>query len=319
MAKNSIRDFDSSSGNNTDIQSVNVAEGCPPSGINNAIRELMADLADVNSGAVALQTPAADGLTIGTSNLDMNGNEIILDADGDTSITADTDDRVDIRVAGADLVRITSTGLVVGGTLDQSVTTGVGGNSGLLVAGSDTATNVANNSSANITIANTNGTTDNTAAVHFARQDTDGTPNYASASIVAQMGAQTTGQYSTGSLHFLTSTSANAAPSEKMTIAENGDVTMTGVLSAAATESKAANGYVKLPSGIYIQWGVNGATTGGGSTHSFPVAFPNNVWVITGSPNNDTTGVEIKSTSLSQFKLTSAGGTPSINWIAIGN
>ena len=32
----------------------------------------------------------------------MNGNELILDADGDTSITSDTDDQIDIKIAGAD-------------------------------------------------------------------------------------------------------------------------------------------------------------------------------------------------------------------------
>ena len=35
-------------------------------------------------------------------NTDFNGNEILLDADGDTSITADTDDQIDIKIAGAD-------------------------------------------------------------------------------------------------------------------------------------------------------------------------------------------------------------------------
>lgn len=103
------------------------------------------------------------------------------------------------------------------------------------------------------------------------------------------------------------------------TVSMSGAVSIAGVLTAGATESQSANGYVKLPSGIYIQWGTNTASTGGGSTHSFPVTFPSNAWVITGSPNNDTTGVEIKVVSTSQFKLTSAGGTPSINWIAIGN
>lgn len=103
------------------------------------------------------------------------------------------------------------------------------------------------------------------------------------------------------------------------TVSMSGAVSIAGVLTAGATESQSANGYVKLPSGIYIQWGTNTASTGGGSTHSFPFTFPSNAWVITGSPNNDTTGVEMKIVSLSQFKLTSAGGTPSIHWIAIGN
>ena len=35
-------------------------------------------------------------------NRDINGDELILDADGDTTITADTDDQIDIRIAGAD-------------------------------------------------------------------------------------------------------------------------------------------------------------------------------------------------------------------------
>ena len=48
------------------------------------------------------------------AKFDLDGTELILDADGDTSITADTDDRVDIKVAGSDVVHVTSTGLSVG-------------------------------------------------------------------------------------------------------------------------------------------------------------------------------------------------------------
>jgi hypothetical protein len=41
-------------------------------------------------------------------NRDINGDELILDADADTSITADTDDQIDIRIAGADDFTITA-------------------------------------------------------------------------------------------------------------------------------------------------------------------------------------------------------------------
>jgi hypothetical protein len=41
---------------------------------------------------------------------DINGSEFVLDLDGDTSFTADTDDEVDIRVGGADKSTIKSTG-----------------------------------------------------------------------------------------------------------------------------------------------------------------------------------------------------------------
>lgn len=64
MAKNSIRDFSATASSNTDIQSVDIDENCAASGINNAIRELMADLADVDSGTVALTSPQADNMTV---------------------------------------------------------------------------------------------------------------------------------------------------------------------------------------------------------------------------------------------------------------
>jgi len=41
-----------------------------------------------------------------TTGLDLNGTEFILDADGDTSITADTDDQIDVKVAGTDQITI---------------------------------------------------------------------------------------------------------------------------------------------------------------------------------------------------------------------
>ena len=44
--------------------------------------------------------------------VDLNGVELILDADQDTSITADTDDQIDFKVGGSDLLRITATALV---------------------------------------------------------------------------------------------------------------------------------------------------------------------------------------------------------------
>jgi len=66
MAKNSIRDYANTAASNTDVQNINIDEGCPPSNINNAIREVMADLADVNDGTIALTSPVADGLSTDT-------------------------------------------------------------------------------------------------------------------------------------------------------------------------------------------------------------------------------------------------------------
>jgi hypothetical protein len=43
---------------------------------------------------------------------DMEGRELVLDADGDTSITADTDDQIDIKVAGSDQIKITDGAII---------------------------------------------------------------------------------------------------------------------------------------------------------------------------------------------------------------
>jgi len=64
MAKTSWNDYSATSASNTDIDSINIDEGCPPSGINNAIRELMAHTADVVSGTTALASINIDGGSI---------------------------------------------------------------------------------------------------------------------------------------------------------------------------------------------------------------------------------------------------------------
>lgn len=63
MAKTKISEYDSTASNNTDVDGVNIAESCPPSGINNAIREVMAHLKDFQSGVSGDKLPIASGGT----------------------------------------------------------------------------------------------------------------------------------------------------------------------------------------------------------------------------------------------------------------
>jgi len=64
-----------------------------------------------DSSTSTLTNKTITAATVVTS-LDMNGTEFILDADADTSMTADTDDQIDFKVGGSDKLRITATALV---------------------------------------------------------------------------------------------------------------------------------------------------------------------------------------------------------------
>ena len=46
--------------------------------------------------------------SITTDGVDLDGGELIMDADGDTSLTADTDDQIDLKIATIDVAEITT-------------------------------------------------------------------------------------------------------------------------------------------------------------------------------------------------------------------
>ena len=63
--------------------------------------ELNSEFANILNNPISLISPLV-------AALDADGKEIILDSDGDTSITADTDDQIDIRIAGSDDFTLTA-------------------------------------------------------------------------------------------------------------------------------------------------------------------------------------------------------------------
>lgn len=96
MAKNKVSEYSSTAANNTDIAGINIAEGCAPSGINNAIRELMAQLKDMQSGTdgdnftVGGSLTASGGLSVsGTATF---SNSVILGASATATTQSSTDD-----------------------------------------------------------------------------------------------------------------------------------------------------------------------------------------------------------------------------------
>ena len=78
MAKTKVSQWDSVAANNTDINSININEGCPPSTINNAIRETMAQIKDWQDGSsgdgwTSTGTITAAGTLAVTGSLTLDG------------------------------------------------------------------------------------------------------------------------------------------------------------------------------------------------------------------------------------------------------
>jgi hypothetical protein len=83
MAKNKISEWSSNPSNNTDIGGIDIAEGCAPSGINNGIRELMAQVKDMVTGADGDSQVVGGNLSVtGTTTLN---NELITNGSAGTS------------------------------------------------------------------------------------------------------------------------------------------------------------------------------------------------------------------------------------------
>ena len=59
-----------------------------------------------NDGTAGLSIADSTGQVTSSGKIDLNGNELVLDADADSSITADTDDQIDFRAGGTDSVKI---------------------------------------------------------------------------------------------------------------------------------------------------------------------------------------------------------------------
>jgi len=75
MPKTKISEYSSTANSNTDISGINIDEGCAPSGINNAIRTLMAQLKDWQSGTSGDYTAvSAGGTGVGTLTGIVKGN-----------------------------------------------------------------------------------------------------------------------------------------------------------------------------------------------------------------------------------------------------
>jgi len=91
MPKTKISEYSATAGDNTDIQSIDIAEGCAPSGINDAIRTLMSHLKNFQSGTSA-DTYNANVAAITTANI------VTANVTGTATVTA-------VQMADNNLIR----------------------------------------------------------------------------------------------------------------------------------------------------------------------------------------------------------------------
>jgi hypothetical protein len=72
MAKTKISEFSATSADNTDITNINIAEGCSPANLNNAVRSLMALLKDQQTGSSGDPFTVA-GTLVSSGTVDITG------------------------------------------------------------------------------------------------------------------------------------------------------------------------------------------------------------------------------------------------------
>jgi hypothetical protein len=109
MAKTKISEYSATAGNNTDINSINLAEGMAPSLVNNAIRQLMAQLKDFQAGT------AGDSVTVG-GNLSVTGTSTLTGAITATGGVSGAITSSSATITGGTITGITDLAVADGGT-----------------------------------------------------------------------------------------------------------------------------------------------------------------------------------------------------------
>jgi hypothetical protein len=108
MPKQKISEFSATPANNTDIDSINISEGCAPSGINDAIRELMAQLKDFQVGSAGDPVTVGGVLTVQAGSASTPA--LTTAGDTNTGMFFPAADTIAFAEGGAEVARFDSSG-----------------------------------------------------------------------------------------------------------------------------------------------------------------------------------------------------------------
>ena len=147
MAKNKISEYSATSANNTDISNINIAEGCSPANVNNAIRTLMAQLKDQQDGTsgdpftvsgalTASGTLTSSGTLAVTGGLTLDGSagtsgQVLLSAGSGTPTwntlgTMSSQNATAVAITGGTITGLSSALPVASGGTGATTSTGTG-------------------------------------------------------------------------------------------------------------------------------------------------------------------------------------------------
>lgn len=168
----------------------------------------------VASSDVIYAIHTSGALPIGEANaLDLQGqsDKLILDADGDSTISADTDDQIDFKAGGVDEMTLSSTGLVINeGSNDRDIRIETNANThGLFVDGGN-----------NAILINKSSPTQN--YYHLDGTIIAGFEMFGTANAAGRMSAFTYGSADTGG-HLMTFGKSRSATPDNYTIVQDGD------------------------------------------------------------------------------------------------
>lgn len=145
MAKNKISEWSSTPASNTDVGNINIGEGMVPSDVNNAIREMMAQIKDQQAGLDGDNFTVGGNLSVTgsttlTGNLDVTnltttGNTTLGNAAGDTLTITGSAASIPNELSLNNAVAITRTNFSVTGSIASSTLTVTAVGSGVVRVG----------------------------------------------------------------------------------------------------------------------------------------------------------------------------------------